>query len=92
MEVETIVELARGYEQGKNLVEDPSRDGGLFVDDETLALAAKMESVLEIFSARKTRQEFFSNFLQVLERAVEDREDQIEAVEAWLNAWLDTSN
>lgn len=92
MEVAIIVDLARRYEQGKNPVEDPSREGGIFIDEETLALAAKMETVLSLFEQRRTKPEFFQDLLQVLERATEDDDDPIEAVETWLSAWLETSN
>jgi recombinational DNA repair protein (RecF pathway) len=92
MEVATVIELARGYERGGNPVEDPSREGGLFVDEETLTLAAKMESVLDIFGRHRTKQEFFQDLLQVLDRASEEEDDPIEAIEVWLNAWLETSN
>lgn len=92
MEVATIIDLARGYEQGKNPIEDASRDGGLFVDEETIALVAKMETVLGLYCQKKTKRQFFSDLMQVFERATEEHEDPIEAVETWLNAWLETEN
>ncbi len=89
MEVNTIVDLARGYEDGRNPVEDPSRFGGIFVDEETLALAADMETALALYErAGRPKAQFFRDLLEVLERANETDEDQINAVKDWLGAWL----
>lgn len=91
MEVSVVTNLACGYKDGKYLLEMPSVDGGIFVDDETLALAAQMELVLELFTNNGRKQKFYTDLLQVLARADEDKEDPIEAVTTWLNAWMDSA-
>jgi hypothetical protein len=43
--VDLVSKIAAAQTQGINLLEIPTREGGIFVDDETIAIAADMEVV-----------------------------------------------
>ncbi len=74
--------------EGRDLIEEPSSQGGIIVDDKTVELAADMEEVaLSYFHGNFT--EFNAAFLEEIQRASQNGDDPIEEVRLWLNDFLD---
>ncbi len=91
VEIATVIEIIRGQERGKDLIELPSALGGLLVDEETLTIAADLDLVLERYQEKgREKREFFVDVLLVIKRAPEDDEDPIEALKTWVEAWLES--
>ena len=89
MDAKVIEEIVTGYQDGRNLIELPSALGGIIVDDEITALAAKIEDVLDIFAQQHRKPEFFTEILRVMKRAQEKGEDLAKVLDGWLDEQLE---
>lgn len=88
MELNSIKQLILGYQNGGNPIEDPSVEGGIFVDEETLDLATKMEMVLDIFAVQGVKKKFFTELLRIVEEVDNQTTNPIETVSIWLDSLL----
>lgn len=90
--VELLPLIAQAMANGKDPIEDPTREGGIFVDDEIIAIATDMELVLQhIYIPRSKEQaffEFYKDLLAEMKRASEMELDPVEEVSCWLEGLL----
>lgn len=87
MRLEDLQIIASALSTGMNLLEEPTRNGGIIVDDETLTLASDMELVArDHFAGNFTR--FNAEFLNEVRRANSNGDDPIEEVRLWLLSFL----
>ena len=85
--IEILPFIAKAMGDGRDVIEDSSREGGIFVDDEIIDIAADMEEVASTayhgdFSG------FCGELLAEIKRAIEKGDDPIEEVAAWLEGLL----
>jgi hypothetical protein len=80
--------IAKAMEEGRDPIADPTREGGIFVPEDIVAIAADMELVVQT-----TYDGFYSEFhvalLTEINRAKENGDDPIEEVRLWLQSCLE---
>lgn len=80
--------IARAIAEGRDIISDPTRDGGIFVTEDIVAIAADMELVLQTTYVG-SHHTFYVDLLAEIERAVANGDDPIEEVRLWLLSHLE---
>lgn len=81
----TLQDVVQGLSTGQNLLENK---GGVFVDEETLDLVAKVEMALEAYSGPDKFMVFTGHMLTVTKNAQEEGDNVLQAIEDWLDATI----
>ena len=85
--VDILPFIARALEEGRDPINDSTRDGGIMVPDHILSIAADMETVVET-TYRRNYREFHVAQLTEIQRADNNGDDPLEEVALWLQACL----
>ena len=80
--------IATAMEKGRDPISDPTRDGGIFVTDDIVAIAADMEVVVKT-TFKGSHEKFHLALLQEIGRAYVNGDNPIEEVGLWLTACLE---
>ncbi len=80
--------IAKALEEGRDPINDSTRDGGILVPDDIVSIAADMETVAEV-TFHKDYRKFHVALLTEINRAKNNGDDPIEEVRLWLNTCLD---
>ena len=86
-EVDILPLLVKAMTDGRDMIEDPSREGGIFVNDEIIAIAADMEEVART-AYHGDFPRFNGDLLAEIGRAMKKNENPLEEVAAWLEGLL----
>ncbi len=80
--------IAKALEEGRDPINDSTRDGGILVTDDIVSIAADMEVVAET-TFKRNYGKFNVALLIEIERAQKNGDDPIEEVALWLRSCLD---
>ena len=84
--LEILNEITVARVHGRDLIEEPTREGGIFVDDETLAIVADIEIVVTN-NFNGDFKKFHHEFLMEIKRAHSNGDDPIEELRLWLRSF-----
>ncbi len=80
--------IANAMKNGKDPISDPTRDGGIFVTEDIVAIAADMEMVVKS-NFKGSHANFHMALLQEIGRAYVNGDNPIEEVSLWLTTCLE---